>query len=130
MYFPAHAFTLFFCLSAAYVVYLHSSIRLQVITFDNDLPIFPGHRIVLHHQQLAQPGHVLRLISINDRSTRAVIKKAPFALPKNSAATVDVQIESPICVETFAECKELSRVVLRGEGRTLAAGVIVEILEK
>ena len=36
----------------------------------------------------------------------------------------------PICVETFQDCKELGRLALRSNGKTVAVGIILEVIVK
>ena len=38
------------------------------------------------------------------------------------------QVERPICIEMFRTCQKLGRVILRQQGKTVAAGVVREIL--
>jgi len=52
-------------------------------------------------------------------------------LTKNYAsAIVRIKLANPICAETFADNKNLGRVVIRSEGKTIAAGVILKIKKK
>ena len=40
---------------------------------------------------------------------------------------VEINTESPVCIETYAESKELGRFMLRAGGKTIAAGMITAI---
>lgn len=40
---------------------------------------------------------------------------------------VEVITDSPVCIETYAESKELGRFMLRSGGKTIAAGMITDI---
>ena len=42
-------------------------------------------------------------------------------------AQVEITTESPVCVETYAESKELGRFMLRAGGKTIAAGMVTDI---
>ncbi len=41
---------------------------------------------------------------------------------------VEIETERPIAVEAYTACKALGRVTLRAEGKTIAAGLIVEVM--
>ena len=53
----------------------------------------------------------------------------PRALAAKTAAIVRIELEREVCVELYAECRPLGRIVLRDGGRTVAAGVISAILQ-
>ncbi len=58
-----------------------------------------------------------------------VIKRRPRCLAKNCNAVVELSLEQPICMELYAEVKELGRFMLRSVGKTVAAGLVTDILE-
>jgi len=40
---------------------------------------------------------------------------------------VEITTASPVCIETYAESKELGRFMLRAGGITIAAGMVTDI---
>ncbi len=49
-------------------------------------------------------------------------------MTKHSSATIDLQLDVPLCIELYRECKDLGRFLLRTNGRTVAAGIVLEIM--
>lgn len=45
-------------------------------------------------------------------------------LPDKCTAMVEITLARPVCLELFAECKQLGRFTLRSENRTIAAGIV------
>jgi len=102
----------------------------KIILFDIDIPITIGYPAILHHQHITEQMHFSKLIrAFNKNGT--VAKEKPKCLTKNYAsAIVQIKLANPICAETFAENKNLGRFVIRSEGKTIAAGVILKIKMK
>ena len=48
---------------------------------------------------------------------------------KLNFSQVEITTESPVCIETYAESKELGRFMLRAGGKTIAAGMVTEIFQ-
>ena len=101
---------------------------IQVVVFDIAIPLLPGSKMVFHHLQTSQGAHIIKLVNTIDRATGAVLRKSPRCVPKNSSATIDVRLEGSVCLESYADCRELGRVLLRDQGCTVAAGIVLEIL--
>lgn len=57
-----------------------------------------------------------------------MIKKNPRCLSNNSCAVVEIEVSRPICIEKYANFKELGRVMLRVAGVTIAAGLVTKIM--
>jgi elongation factor 1 alpha-like protein len=100
----------------------------QLIVFDCELPILPGSKFSFHQQQTEQPCKVLKLVSTLDRATGQVLKRSPRCVTRNSSAVVEVQLDEAVCAEPFRDCRDLGRLLLRAGGKTVAAGIILEIL--
>jgi elongation factor 1 alpha-like protein len=102
----------------------------KIILFDIDIPITIGFPAIIHHQHITEQMHFTKLIrAFNKNGT--VAKEKPKCLTKNYAsAIVQIKLSSPICAETFAENKNLGRFVIRSEGKTIAAGIILNIKKK
>jgi translation elongation factor EF-1alpha len=50
-----------------------------------------------------------------------------IASSRSALVRLDVQDGAAVLLESYAACPALGRFVLRGEGKTLAVGVVVEI---
>lgn len=86
------------------------------------------HQVVLHHQSLVEPATISKLISQLNKATGEVLKKHPRFLGNNTSAMIEIQVQRPLAIELYSECKELGRVMLRVGGVTIAAGLITKII--
>jgi elongation factor 1 alpha-like protein len=105
-------------------------IRAQVLTFMTGAdPILKGYSCDFLMQSLAQPCKVSRLLSLIDRATGEVKKNKPRLLGENVTAVIEIKFARNICIEKFADCKTLGRFTLRKGGKTVCAGVVLDIDE-
>ena len=74
------------------------------------------------------PAVVERLVCTLDKKGAKVDGPPPRALCSNGAAALVLRLERPACLELFADCRSMGRLVLREAGRTLAAGVVTALL--
>ncbi|KAI8808949.1 P-loop containing nucleoside triphosphate hydrolase protein [Cladochytrium replicatum] len=102
-----------------------SKFRARIVTFNISIPLTPGMQFVLHLQSITEGAFLSKLVALVDKSSGEAVKKNPRAIPKNSSAVVEVQLNggSRLCLETFKECKELGRFMLRLGSTTAAAGI-------
>ncbi|KAH8323999.1 hypothetical protein KR074_005683 [Drosophila pseudoananassae] len=99
----------------------------RIIVFNVKVPITMGFPVLLHHQSLIEPAVVCKLTALIHKSTGEVVKKKPRCLGNNSCALVELETSRPICIERYADFKELGRVMLRVAGVTIAAGMVTKI---
>jgi translation elongation factor TU len=105
-------------------------IRAQVLTFVCGAdPILKGYSCDFLMQSLAVPCKVSRLVSLIDRATGEVKKARPRLLGENVTAVIEIKFAHAICVEKYANCKALGRFMLRKGGRTVCAGIVLDIDE-
>ena len=71
---------------------------------------------------------IKKLVAQINKTNGEVIKKHPRCLNKNCNAIVEIVSESPVCVELYSNIKELGRFMLRSGGKTIAAGLVTDIL--
>ncbi|XP_026845233.1 HBS1-like protein [Drosophila persimilis] len=99
----------------------------RIIVFSVKVPITMGYPVLLHHQSLIEPAVVCKLTASIHKSTGEVVKKKPRCLGSNSCALVELETSRPICIERYADFKELGRIMLRVAGVTIAAGMVTKI---
>lgn len=104
-------------------------IQVRIIVFNIKIPITIGTPVLLHHQSLIEPASIVKLKAQLNKGTGEVTKKNPRCLGNNSCALVEIETTKIICIERYADCKELGRVMLRVSGVTVAAGVVTKILK-
>ncbi|XP_017471589.1 PREDICTED: HBS1-like protein [Rhagoletis zephyria] len=99
----------------------------RILVFNVTVPITIGYPVLLHHQSLIEPAVLSKLQAQLHKSTGETIKKKPRVLGNNSCALVELETTRPICIERYADFKELGRFMLRVGGVTIAAGMVTKI---
>lgn len=46
---------------------------------------------------------------------------------KQSTAVIQLEVQRPVCLELYQDCKDLGRFMLRSGGNTIAAGVVTKV---
>lgn len=72
----------------------------------------------VHRGRLHVPGRITSLVAILDKGNGAIIKKKPRLVPPGGLARVRVEVEDAVPLEAP------TRVVLRANGETIAAGLL------
>ncbi|PPR02445.1 hypothetical protein CVT24_001994 [Panaeolus cyanescens] len=126
----------------------------RIIVFDIQVPITAGTSFELFHHSRDVPASALKLLSTLDRATGQVIKTSPrymdfilvqihadpvphfSVLTKGTSAEIQIGLRGthvgsssntvvrPIPLETFANNKDMGRILIRRGGETIAAGVL------
>lgn len=109
------------------VVAVTSRFRCRIVVFNVKIPLTIGFPVIIHHLSLAEPAVVSKLKAQLNKSTGEVVKKNPRCLGNNTCAIVEITTSSRMCMERYADLKELGRVMLRVEGVTIAAGFVTDI---
>ncbi|QLG74067.1 hypothetical protein HG535_0F05790 [Zygotorulaspora mrakii] len=101
----------------------------QLLTFKMDRPILPGTSFMLFRGICQQPARVSKLVSIIEKQDPSkVIKKKVRHLGSNQAAIVEIELTERkryIPILKIKENKRLGRILLRKDGRTIAAGAVI-----
>ncbi|KAG8830141.1 Hsp70 suppressor, GTPase facilitates ribosomal subunit dissociation, partial [Serendipita sp. 405] len=116
-----------------------SSFVAQVILFDIQIPLTIGASVELFHHARNIPATITPL-EILDRVSGAVIKTNPRVLSKGMAAKARITLRgstisessasssmAKLPLETFKTNKDMGRVLLRRNGETVAAGIVLSI---
>ncbi|OQR95724.1 translation elongation factor 1-alpha [Thraustotheca clavata] len=92
-----------------------------------EVPLVKGAYMTFHIHSIDEPVNITRLVSILKKSGE-VEKKKPRCITRNCSAVVQITCQRPICLELFADFRQLGRFTLRDRGSTLAAGIVTDIL--
>jgi len=91
-----------------------SQFTAKILAFDHLTPM----NIDVHRGRLHVPGRISQLVATLDKSTGGVLKKKPKIVQPGSVVRIVVQLDQAVPLEAP------SRVVLRANGETVAAGLI------
>lgn len=108
---------------------LTTRIRARIVVFNIKVPITLGYPVLVHHQSLIEPASIVKLRAQLHKGTGEMIKKNPRCLGNNSCALVEIEFTRTICMEKYADFKDLGRIMLRVSGITIAAGLVTEIIK-
>ncbi len=100
----------------------------RIVVFNTlEVPITKGFPVVFHYGSVQTQAVVKKLTAVVNKSTGEVTKKRPRCLAKNCNALVDIVTDAPVCMEEYADSKELGRFMLRVGGKTIAAGLVTSV---
>ncbi len=101
--------------------------RAQVATFDAlEAPLVQGTHAYLHAHSIEVPCTISKLIAVTSPSGE-IIKSRPRCVPSGAVVSCIVSLDRPTCLEPYHICRPLGRFILRQNGRTVAAGIVLEI---
>ncbi|GAA97853.1 uncharacterized protein L969DRAFT_25596 [Mixia osmundae IAM 14324] len=116
------------------LVPMSASFLAQIVVFDLKVPITTGASVELFHQSREIPASVAKLEATLDKASGEILKVRPRTLGSGSSAKVSIRIRgdgsssSAIPIETYATNRGLGRFLLRRNGETIAAGLVLELL--
>ena len=111
-------------------VRVYRRFRAQILTFPPmKIPLHPGFQGEVHLHQSVVPGHVRKLIHTIDKATGGPAKRKPRVIGEGVSALVEFDLSTPIPATVFADFRPLGRFTFRQAGRSVAAGVIVELIK-
>ncbi|KAJ1040674.1 hypothetical protein NDA11_000192 [Ustilago hordei] len=113
---------------------LCDSFLAQILVFEPTYPLVAGTSIELFHHSANIAATLTELVSILDKTTGGISKKKPRVLTKGCTAMVRVTVKAGgmagqskgIPLEDAKTNKEMARVLMRMNGETVAAGIVVE----
>ncbi|XP_059287888.1 uncharacterized protein LOC132041111 isoform X2 [Lycium ferocissimum] len=114
----------------AYPIAVTNHLELKILILDIAVPILIGSQLEFHVHHAKEAARVVRILSLLDPKTGKETKKLPRCLLAKQNAIIEVVLQGMICVEEHSKCKGLGRVSLRASGRTIALGLVTQVLEK
>lgn len=94
--------------------------------------ICPGYSAVLHIHASAVEVQLKKLITLIDRKTGERTQEHPRFIKQDQVAIARFELSQSgqvICMEPFKRFPQLGRFTLRDEGRTVAVGKVLKIIE-
>ncbi|XP_075497942.1 uncharacterized protein LOC142535635 isoform X2 [Primulina tabacum] len=105
-------------------------LELKIFVLDISTPILIGSQLEIHIHHAKGAARVVKLSSLLDPKTGKITKKLPRCLLAKQNAVVEVVLQETMCAEEYSKCRALGRASLRVLGRTIALGVVTQIINK
>lgn len=87
-----------------------------------------GYKCVMHMHTLCEEVELDRLVQVTDKQTKKVNKRPAF-VKEQQMAICHLRATQSFCVEQFSVRAQLGRFTLRDEGKTIAIGKVLSIVE-
>jgi len=100
----------------------------KVVILDYPSIICPGKQFVLHLQAIIEEVTLKAIICLVNKKTGEKEPRPRF-IKQDQHAIVRFQSEDIICMETFKDHPQLGRFTLRDEGKTIAIGMVLKLVE-
>ena len=104
----------------------------QVAILEHKSIICPGYSAILHIHASAVEVQLKKLITLIDRKTGDRTQEHPRFIKQDQVGIARFELSTAgqaICMETFKRFPQLGRFTLRDEGRTVAVGKVLKIIE-
>eukprot|EP01055_Gregarina_sp_Pseudo9_P000665 Gregarina_sp_Pseudo_9__664@NODE_1422_length_1615_cov_25_192893_g1320_i0_p1_GENE_NODE_1422_length_1615_cov_25_192893_g1320_i0NODE_1422_length_1615_cov_25_192893_g1320_i0_p1_ORF_typecomplete_len489_score162_84GTP_EFTU/PF00009_27/4_5e47GTP_EFTU_D3/PF03143_17/6_1e28MMR_HSR1/PF01926_23/0_00084FeoB_N/PF02421_18/2_1e02FeoB_N/PF02421_18/0_014GTP_EFTU_D2/PF03144_25/1_2e03GTP_EFTU_D2/PF03144_25/0_009AIG1/PF04548_16/0_15_NODE_1422_length_1615_cov_25_192893_g1320_i0881554 len=87
-----------------------------------------GYKCVLHAHTACEEVELEKLVDAINKSTKKRQKNPPF-VKADMIVTCHLRMDQTVCLEPFSVQPQLGRFTLRDEGKTIAIGKILRVLE-
>ncbi len=101
----------------------------QIIVLQHPTVLTKGYTPVFHCHTAHVAGKIIDLLKKLDPKTGAVIQEHPDMLKPGDAAVIKVQPTAPIVLEKQADFPELAKFAIRDMGKTIAAGIVIDVVK-
>ena len=102
----------------------------QIIVLYHPSAMTVGYSPVFHIHTAQTSCSIVEIVKSLDPKTGAVKEEHPKFLKTGDAAIVKVKPIHPLVVETFKESPQLGRLAIRDMGKTIAAGIVIDVKKK
>lgn len=101
----------------------------QVVILEHKSIICAGYSAVMHIHCAAEEVTVKALICLVDKKTGDKSKTRPRFVKQDQVAIMRVECAGVICMEQFKLFPQMGRFTLRDEGKTIAIGKVLKVIE-
>ncbi|HDD46533.1 MAG TPA: translation elongation factor EF-1 subunit alpha [Candidatus Aenigmarchaeota archaeon] len=99
----------------------------QIIVLQHPTVITKGYTPVFHAHTAHVAGRITEIVKKLDPKTGAVVEENPDMLKPGDAAIIKVQPLQPFVIEKQSDFPELAKFAVRDMGKTIAAGVCIDV---
>jgi len=101
----------------------------QVVILEHKSIICAGYSAVMHIHCVAEEVTVKALICLIDKKTGDKSKTRPRFVKQDQVAIMRIECAGVICLEQFKLFPQMGRFTLRDEGKTIAIGKVLKVVE-
>ncbi|XP_034241915.1 eukaryotic peptide chain release factor GTP-binding subunit ERF3A isoform X3 [Thrips palmi] len=101
----------------------------QVVILEHKSIICAGYSAVMHIHCVAEEVTVKALICLVDKKTGDKSKTRPRFVKQDQVAIMRIECAGIICLERFKLFPQMGRFTLRDEGKTIAIGKVLKVIE-
>ncbi|XP_018013254.1 eukaryotic peptide chain release factor GTP-binding subunit ERF3A [Hyalella azteca] len=101
----------------------------QVVILEHKSIICAGYSAVCHIHSVAEEVTVKMLICTVDKKTNKPQKVGPRFVKQDQIAIMRFETSGVICMESFKDHPQLGRFTLRDEGKTIAIGKVLKVVD-
>ncbi|CAN6460830.1 unnamed protein product [Victoria cruziana] len=98
--------------------------QLQILELLDNAIFTAGYKAVLHIHAIVEECEIVELLQQIDPKTKKPMKKKVLFVKNGAVVVCRIQVNNPICIETFSDFPQLGRFTLRSEGKTVAVGKV------
>ena len=99
----------------------------QIVVLEHPTVIAPGYTPVFHVHTAAVACKIEEIVAKIDPKTGQVIQEHPDFIKKGDSARIRATPIKPLVIEKFQEFPALGRFAIRDMGRTIGAGIVLEV---
>jgi len=107
-----------------------SEFTAQIVVLNHPTVITVGYTPVFHIHTAQVACQFIELLEKIDPATGQVLEKNPDMLKTGDAAKVRIKPSKPLVIEKQSEIPQMARFAIRDAGRTVAAGMCMDIVKK
>ncbi|XP_071713425.1 uncharacterized protein [Rutidosis leptorrhynchoides] len=102
--------------------------ELQLLGLPDNAFFTAGYKdLILHIHSVVEYCEILELMHQIDPKTREPMKKKVFFVKNGDIVICRIQVTNKICIEKFADFRQLGRFTLRDGEKTVAIGIVTEL---
>ena len=101
----------------------------QLIVYNIRNILAPGYTAVLHAHAASEEVTLTRFEATIDKKTGQRNPKKPMFVRQGDVLITEITSQGTICMEPFSDCPSLGRFTLRDEGKTIAVGKVLQVLD-
>jgi len=102
----------------------------QIIVIFHPRALAAGYTPVLHAHTAQVATTFTEILAKIDPRTGETVQEKPDFIKQGDSALVKLRPVTPLCLETYADMKQLGRFAIRDSGRTVAVGIVRKITEE